>query len=874
MVLFFLNRSGIFMSAECGKTADKSSMTAETYNPEHLFDSSLPKIDTVPTAVVPENTEIKVSVIIPVYDVEKYLRDCLDSIANQTLQEIEIICIDDCSPDDSARIMREYAARDNRVKNIFMPENRGLAYARNTALASAVGKYVLFIDSDDMLKTEALEELYNTAETTGADQLLFLADILAECDSDFPADYYSNYPEKLTDRIFPGTYLFEKLFDVGRFLPSACLKFTRSSLIKENGILFPLKYIHEDNYFSVKTLILANYAVALNKKFYIRRLRQGSIMTSNDQKANIRHVLGYAAGIGLLQKEISQGIYNEKQEDLLQKFCKRLVSVMMRYAQNVFSALRPELMNELKDCPWGENWFFVMNSFFKLSDAEKVAKRQLNQEKQAIKKLKSSFSYRLGRALTYPPRKARSVINSLIKNGFAGTCKNLLKRNKKNSTSSKKVDDMTVFEFRDLQIFPNEKQIRLQQMMGTLMSVWENASDEVLPFVCRKKSSEAVVSVIIPVWNVERYLTKCLQSIAGQTLAELQIICIDNGSTDRSPEILRFFAEFDERFTIITTPNSNAGTARNAGLELATGKYLYFMDADDYCTPDMLETAVDAMEADNCDLVAWEYQSFNDQSGKITLTKKFKDEILDPERSSNLFAYLSTCVWNKLFRTRVVRENGLVFQEVTSSNDVSFSVTSMALAGKIRSLHRPMYFYRLHQKSLQATLINDPTCCIAGQIHTRNELVRLGLYNAPWEGHFINMFYSAVASQLSKMTLSLEQLVDFKKELRKNFDFCNVSDKSVSNKGAYYFIQNMFFDDAVDHYPSRQILIYNECRGDFNKNLNRKQKEITDIKKSVSYRLGRIATYLPRKIIGGIRCLRDHGLAYTCKRMLQKAGLR
>lgn len=103
-----------------------------------------------------------ISVIVPVYNVEQYLRQCLDSILNQTYQEIEVLLINDGSTDTSDEICREYAERDNRIR-YFVKENGGLSDARNYALDRATGEYVTFVDSDDFLMEQALEKLYATS---------------------------------------------------------------------------------------------------------------------------------------------------------------------------------------------------------------------------------------------------------------------------------------------------------------------------------------------------------------------------------------------------------------------------------------------------------------------------------------------------------------------------------------------------------------------------------------------------------------------------------------------------------------------------------------------------------------------------------------
>ena len=114
----------------------------------------------------------KVSVIIPVYNVEKYLRECLDSVINQTLKDIEIICVDDGSSDGSLKILEEYAQKDNRIK-VLKQEHGGVSCARNLALGGAAGEYMLCLDSDDYLELNTLESLYNRALNFDLDMLSF-----------------------------------------------------------------------------------------------------------------------------------------------------------------------------------------------------------------------------------------------------------------------------------------------------------------------------------------------------------------------------------------------------------------------------------------------------------------------------------------------------------------------------------------------------------------------------------------------------------------------------------------------------------------------------------------------------------------------------
>lgn len=122
-----------------------------------------------------KTTEPKISIIIPVYNVEHYLRECLDSCTNQTLEDIEIICVDDASPDNSIKILEEYQAKDSRIKIFQHEKNKNLGAARNSGLQNAAGEYVWFVDSDDYIDTKACQILYDAIKEFNVDMLCFSA---------------------------------------------------------------------------------------------------------------------------------------------------------------------------------------------------------------------------------------------------------------------------------------------------------------------------------------------------------------------------------------------------------------------------------------------------------------------------------------------------------------------------------------------------------------------------------------------------------------------------------------------------------------------------------------------------------------------------
>ena len=208
----------------------------------------------------------KISIIIPVFNSEDLLGNCLDSILNQTLKEIEIICIDDESSDDSLKILKDFESKDNRFK-VFQQENSGAGSARNRGIDESNGEYILFVDSDDFIEKETCEELYEQAKRLNCDLILFNSIRHFPNDRNlnlihFKKNMNINYHEKVfdyeyfRDRIFDGEYgvIWNKLY--------------KSSFIKNNNLRFPKHKIYNDVEFHVKTTILAERISYVDGIFY------------------------------------------------------------------------------------------------------------------------------------------------------------------------------------------------------------------------------------------------------------------------------------------------------------------------------------------------------------------------------------------------------------------------------------------------------------------------------------------------------------------------------------------------------------------------------------------------------------------------------
>ena len=199
------------------------------------------------------------------------------------------------------------------------------------------------------------------------------------------------------------------------------------------------------------------------------------------------------------------------------------------------------------------------------------------------------------------------------------------------------------------------------------------------------------VSVIIPVYNAEKYLEKCVRSVMAQTLREIEIICVDDGSPDHSLDILKQLQAEDDRIVILSQPNGGAGAARNNGLRHARGKYLSFLDADDFFEPDMLEQAAEAAEQYRADFVVFnsnQYHMDKDDFVEVPWVLRTKD--IPPympftyrQLTDNVFKTFVGWAWDKLYRRDFVLEHDIWFQEQRTTNDMLFVFTALVVAKRI-----------------------------------------------------------------------------------------------------------------------------------------------------------------------------------------------
>lgn len=253
------------------------------------------------------------------------------------------------------------------------------------------------------------------------------------------------------------------------------------------------------------------------------------------------------------------------------------------------------------------------------------------------------------------------------------------------------------------------------------------------------------ISVIVPIYNCERFISQCLESILTQTFTDFELICVNDGSTDGTLPLLQAFEAKDERIVLVDQVNKGEGAARNAGLDRARGTFLAFFDADDFVEPQLLEHAYRKALQNKADIVIYRVDSYNqetketfpvpwslDLSGFPPGTVSYQD---NPDR---LFYAFQNWTWNKLFKASFIDECNLRFHEIQRSADLYFVCCALAKAHRIAPLDETLYHYRVGNPSSNiSTNESFPLDFYLSFIKVRDYLIEEEIF-LPLEKGFLN----------------------------------------------------------------------------------------------------------------------------------------
>lgn len=269
------------------------------------------------------------------------------------------------------------------------------------------------------------------------------------------------------------------------------------------------------------------------------------------------------------------------------------------------------------------------------------------------------------------------------------------------------------------------------------------------------------VSVVIPIYNAAEFLEECLDSVLQQSLTDIEVICVDDGSPDNSLEILKKYEKQDARLRIISQPNQGAGAARNNGMANAKGEYLCFLDSDDFFDKDMLKEAYETAHACRADVCVYDADLFNHTTKEFKpCTWAFRRQYfpakqpfspLQKDVKDNIFRMFNGWPWDKLFRREFVQKIDLQYQNLRTTNDMFFVFIGLARAKRIVTVDKILAHQRVEVKtSLSRTRDKSWNCFYTALLAMQEELKRVGIYKE-LERAFVNWSINFSLWQLNTM---------------------------------------------------------------------------------------------------------------------------
>ena len=228
----------------------------------------------------------------------------------------------------------------------------------------------------------------------------------------------------------------------------------------------------------------------------------------------------------------------------------------------------------------------------------------------------------------------------------------------------------------------------------------EKLAKELWRSVQKLSNNSKKVSIVVPVYNVEKYIDRCLESLVNQTLKDIEIIVVNDGSTDNSKEVIeKYQKEYPEMLKVYTIKNSGAAKARNIGLEKASGEYIGFVDSDDFVSKTMFEELYNKAINDNADVVKCAY--YKVQEDKY-IEKEIETEFdygKSIREDKSILINSTPYIWNKIFKKELIDKYKIKFPDIRIYEDLVFTYKLFMVANKISKVNNTLYFYISFQEN-------------------------------------------------------------------------------------------------------------------------------------------------------------------------------
>lgn len=392
-----------------------------------------------------------------------------------------------------------------------------------------------------------------------------------------------------------------------------------------------------------------------------------------------------------------------------------------------------------------------------------------------------------------------------------------------------------------------------------------------------------LISVIVPVYNTEKYLDRCLQSIINQSFEDFEIICVNDGSTDKCEEILENYATTDNRVVVLHQENNGQASARNKGLSCAKGKYICFVDSDDWVETNALEEYVSHM-SDDVDIVVSGFQIDDEGAANPEILRNLQ-KLCDVETDGIIridddliINKITVMVGGKLFRARLLKENGITFLDGYKMEDNAFTTEYLIHSRNCFFIKKRLYHYVQRPNSTVYSKNYDSSDAFLFQFdYLYKRLEQYGLLKnhkgiltnrySIWLTLACEWAFLKGYGHVKRLATSLAQGYDT--------DYFN-NDLILHVKKREYGLIPQFDRDSLEaalNKANEHIESLNEHIESLNHENEGLKVQIKCLEGSVSFKIGRALTWLPRKLRGGVKCFKQNGLIYTVKRMIEHLGI-
>ena len=516
--------------------------------------------------------ETQVSIIVPVYNVEPYLRQCLDSVLGQTFKNFEVLLVNDGSSDSSGDICREYVEKDSRF-HYFEKENGGLSDARNYGIERAQGEYLTFIDSDDFVNEKHLENLFLASRLTNADITIGGFSRFENGTFWLYQDYFSS-DSLVSFTSAQAIQHLDSMFDVP-FLnfSTAWGKLFKRELFNE--LRFPYGKYAEDQFIIWKLYLKARSIYTFNVDSYVYRINKNGLSSV----FSLKH-LDY---IEALEERI--------------KSTKDLEGIDINLSFNMYRYVLQRILGQLEEHDY------------------------IDEAKEVREKLE------LAEQGQYP---------------------------------------FLTDEVKEIEL--------------------ENGGE--------------LISIVVPIYNVEKYLRMCLDSIEQQTYSNIEVLLINDGSPDSSGEICQEYVARDSRFRYFEKENAGLSDARNYGIERSNGMYLTFVDSDDWLSLTYVEDLYQAAIRNDADTVVSHYTIYNesDKNYYVHIWDDYYEKTCTGEElvlelpSLELNGYIYITSWGILFKKELF--NNIRFPKGKVIEDSRTNYKLFFRSNKVAYIHKEIYYHR------------------------------------------------------------------------------------------------------------------------------------------------------------------------------------